>query len=144
MMNERKCHWCLCRIRNLQYVSCSVLEVVSEPLGGSMLWMVSKWTLVKHPSAQLKFITRCTHFCIICPVAIAMTTEPCWVMQTAADGKWKLLTYISSRPSSSPWTHKSSLSLLWPHRPHYEDEGTLRQKVMASLAAKLTPIKRHS
>lgn len=29
-----------------------------------------------------------------------------------------------------------------PHRPHFEHEGTLRHKVMASLAVKLTPIKR--
>lgn len=84
--------------------------------------------LVKHPSAELTFITTCTHFCIICPVAIAMATGPRRAMQMAADGKWKLLPPTLQPPR----THKSSLCC--DPRRLVTRAGTLGRLAAASLA----------
>lgn len=57
-------------------------------------------------------------------------------------GRWPVEVVVYTPPPPPPSRHTSPLSLCCdPHRPHYDGEGTLRHKVMASLAVELTPIK---
>lgn len=54
--------------------------------------------------------------------------------------RWEVVN-VHPRPSR----HTSPQSLCCdPHRLHYKSEGTLRHKVMTSLAVMLASIKRHS
>lgn len=126
----------------------------SGPLEALPLWMVSTWFLFKHPSAELTcIITRCTpQFFIICPAAITMTTQPCWVMTTAADGEWKLLTYVfflllPHSGHSSPcflsllirWKTKA-LRHVWRDLAGYKNKSTLydRERPTCLLRKKAT------
>lgn len=132
MMNLRKCHWCLCKIRKLQYISCSVLEV--------LLWPPQGFHVVnglKMNSSQASICRAQIHYqmhSLSHHLPSGYRHDYRAMLSDARGSRWAVEVNVynptlppSLRPSghTSPLSHKSSLSLSWPPLSTLRRRGNL-------------------